>query len=106
MNNGMNNINGFMDVVRRLAASQPRTEVTAPTADQVAIAAGILRLATLAETAAVKISNRQMSRDEWNNMSDAYRAIGELAAVQGLEAPVVDASTVPEIEGTTDAGPE
>lgn len=105
MSTDTNNFDGFIDAVRGLAASQPRQEVTAPTADQVAIAAGILRLASMAEVAAAKIQCREMTREEWNNLADAYKTIGAFAAVEGLEAPIVDAPPVSEIEGKIDADP-
>lgn len=100
----MNDFDRFMDAVSNLAAASPRQEVTAPTSDQVAIAAGILRLAEEAEPAREKIVNRRMTRDEWNHMADAYKSIADLAAMQGLEADVVDAPATPEGEGPDHAG--
>lgn len=100
----MNDFGRFMEAVSGLAAASPRQDVTAPTADQVAIAAGILRLAEEAEAAREKIVNRQMTRDEWNSMADAYKSVADLAAIQGLEAPVIEAADGSEIEGQSDAG--
>lgn len=95
----------FTEAAMKLAASRPRQEVTAATADQMAIADGIVKLGKYAEATAEKIMNRRMTRGNWNHLADAYKAIGDMAAMQGLEADVVDAPEAREIEGQGDANP-